>query len=158
MVKRRTRSLFSRQPMSRVLLFAIGIVTPLGILVVNASAFVMHNLTQFRLGIAACALISSLVLNGLTASWLLRLARRRAFPLYVAHPDWAVIVATVLVLATSIGAAIFTFIGMRDPARLPDGLAVLTAFLALFVPLGLTYLGRLLSGQQDPSLFQGPTS
>lgn len=158
MATRRPRSLLRRPAASRALLFAVGIVTPAGILVVNASAFVMRNLAQFRLGIAACALISSLVLNGLTASWLLRLARRKAFPIYLAHPDWSVILATILVLATSIAAAIFTFIGMRDPAHLPDRLAVITAFLALFVPLGLTYAGRLLSGQADPNVFQGPTS
>ena len=154
---RRPRSLLRRPAASRVLLFAVGIVTPAGILVVNASAFVMRNLAQFRLGIAACALISSLVLNGLTASWMLRLARRKAVAIYLAHPDWAVILATILVLATSIAAAIFTFIGMRDPTHLPDGLAVLTAFLALFVPLGLTYASRLLSGQQDANPFAGPT-
>jgi hypothetical protein len=157
MAARRARSMLSRrETQSRALLFAIGVITPVGILVVNASAFVMRNLAQFRLGIAACALVSSLVLNGLTASWLLRLARRRAVPLYLAHPDWAVILATVLVLATSIGAAVFTFIGMRDPSRLPDGLAVLTAFLALFVPLGLTYLSRLLSGQPEANPLQPP--
>ncbi len=128
---------------SRLVLVVIGVVTPIGILVVNASAFVMRNLAQFRIGIAACALVSSLVLNGLTASWLLRLARRRAFHLYMAHPDWAVIAATVLVIGTSVGASVFTYIGMSDPKHLPDGLAVLTAFLALLVPLGLTYLGRL---------------
>ena len=130
---------------SRLVLVAIGVVTPIGILVVNASAFVMRNLAQFRIGIAACALVSSLVLNGLTASWLLRLARRRAFHLYMAHPDWAVIVATVVVVGTSVGAAIFTYIGMSDTKHLPDGLAVVTAFLALLVPLGLTVLGRLLA-------------
>ena len=159
MATRRARSILSRrQTQSRALLFAIGVITPAGILVVNAAAFVMHNLAQFRLAIAGCALISSLVLNGLTASWLLRLARRKGFPLYLAHPDWAVILATVLVLATSAGAAIFTFIGMRDPGRLPDGLAVLTAFLALFVPLALTYASRLLTGQPDASPFDPPTN
>lgn len=158
MATRRPRSLLRRPAASRALLFAVGIVTPAGILVVNASAFVMRNLAQFRLGIAACALISSLVLNGLTASWLLRLARRRALAIYLAHPDWAVILATILVLASSIAAAIFTFIGMSNPTHLPDRLSVITAFLALFVPLGLTYAGRLLSGQPGPNPFQGPTT
>jgi D-alanyl-lipoteichoic acid acyltransferase DltB (MBOAT superfamily) len=128
---------------SRLLLVAIGVITPIGILVVNAAAFVMRNLVQFRIGIAACALISSLVLNGLTASWLLRLAGRREISIYVRHRDWATIVATIVVIGTSIGAAIFTYIGMRDPNRLPDGLAVLTALAALLVPLAITYFSRL---------------
>jgi hypothetical protein len=127
---------------SRLLLLVIGIITPIGILVVNAAAFIMRNLAQFRIGIAVCALISSLVLNGLTASWLLRLAARRAIPLYVEHRDWATVIATIIVVGTSVGGAIFTYIGMSNPNRLPDALAVLTALLALLVPLGITYASR----------------
>jgi D-alanyl-lipoteichoic acid acyltransferase DltB (MBOAT superfamily) len=128
---------------SRLLLVAIGIITPIGILVVNGAAFVMRNLVQFRVGIAICALISSLVLNGLTASWLLRLAGRRSIALYLKHQEWATIIATIVVLATSIGAAIFTYIGMSNPSHLPDTLAVVTSLLALLVPLGITYFTRL---------------
>jgi D-alanyl-lipoteichoic acid acyltransferase DltB (MBOAT superfamily) len=127
----------------RLLLLIIGIVTPIGILVVNAAAFVMRNLAQFRIGIAVCALISSLVLNGLTASWLLRLAGRRSIKMYLEHQQWATIIATIVVLATSIGAAIFTYIGMSNPSHLPDALAVVTSLLALLVPLGITYFSRL---------------
>lgn len=127
---------------SRLLLVVIGVITPIGILVVNAAAFVMRNLVQFRIGIALCALISSLVLNGLTASWLLRLAGRRSVSIYLQHRDWATIVATIVVIATSIGAAIFTYIGMSNPSHLPDGLAVLTALAALLVPLAITYFSR----------------
>src|SRR3979411_170656 len=85
---------------SRLLLIVIGITTPVGILVVNLSAFVMRNLQQFRVGIAVCALISSLVLNGLTASWLLRLAGKRSISIYVKHQEWATVIATTVVLAT----------------------------------------------------------
>src|SRR5947199_2139855 len=129
---------------SRIVLLAIGIITPIGMLVVNASAFVMRNLAQFRSGIAVCALISSLVLNGLTASWLLRLAARRSIAIYLQHQEWATIIATIVVLATSVGAAIFTYIGMRNPSHLPDTLAVVTSLPALLVPLGITYFNRLL--------------
>lgn len=135
---------------SRLVLLVIGIITPIGILVVNAAAFVYKNLAQFRIGIAACALISSLVLNGLTAAWLLRLAGRRSMSLYMEHRDWATIVATIIVIATSVGAAIFTYIGMSNPNRLPDGLAVLTALLALLVPLGITYVSRLFADPNRP--------
>ena len=133
---------------SRLVLLVIGIITPIGILVVNAAAFVMRNLAQFRIGIAVCALISSLVLNGLTASWLLRLAGRRAISIYLQHRDWATIVATIIVIGTSIGAAIFTYIGMSNPTHLPDSLAVLTSLLALLVPLGLTYFSRLFANNR----------
>jgi D-alanyl-lipoteichoic acid acyltransferase DltB (MBOAT superfamily) len=133
---------------SRLVLLAIGIVTPLGILVVNAAAFVMRNLQQFRIGIAVCALISSLVLNGLTASWLLRLAGRRSISIYVQHQEWAGVIATTVVLATSIGAAIFTYIGMGNPSHLPDTLSVITALAALLVPIGITYFSRLFANSR----------
>jgi len=42
----------------------------------------MAHLGAFRLGIAGCALLSGLVLNGLTAFWLLRLASQHAPPLF----------------------------------------------------------------------------
>ncbi len=133
---------------SRLLLVVIGIITPIGILVVNGAAFVMRNLQQFRIGIAVFALISSLVLNGLTASWLLRLAGRRSIGIYLQHQEWATIIATIVVLATSIGAAIFTYIGMSNPSHLPDTLSVLTALAALLVPIGITYFSRLFANSR----------
>lgn len=135
---------------SRALLLVVGVVTPLGILVVNAAAFVMRNLAQFRIGIAVCALISSLVLNGLTASWLLRLAGRRGISIYVQHRDWATVIATIIVIFSSVGAAIFTYIGMQDPKRLPDGLAVVTALIYLVVPLAITYFSRVFANTSHP--------
>jgi D-alanyl-lipoteichoic acid acyltransferase DltB (MBOAT superfamily) len=135
---------------SRLLLLVIGIVTPLGILAVNAAAFVMRNLAQFRIGIAICALISSLVLNGLTAAWLLRLATRREIALYTQHRDWATIIATIIVIGSSVGAAVFTYLGLNDPSHLPNGLAVLTALGALLIPLGITYLSRIFAGTSRP--------
>ncbi|HET9849224.1 MAG TPA: hypothetical protein VFR68_11785 [Candidatus Dormibacteraeota bacterium] len=133
---------------SRWLLLAIGIITPIGILVVNAAAFVMRNLAQFRIGIAICALISSLVLNGLTASWLLRLATRRSITIYLQHKEWGTIIATIVVLATSIGAAILTYLGLSNPNQLPNGLAVITSVLALLLPLAITYFSRIFANSR----------
>jgi uncharacterized membrane protein len=133
---------------SRVLFVVIGVVTPIGILVVNAAAFVMRNLIQFRIGIAICALVSSLVLNGLTASWLLRLAGRRSISLYLQHRDWATIVATIVVIGTSVGAAFLTYLGLSNPNQLPNSLAVITSLLALLVPVGITYFSRLFANNR----------
>src|SRR5215472_17913871 len=90
-----------------VLLF-LGVITPLGILAVNISAFVMGNLPAFRLVIAGCALVSGLVLNGLTAWWLLRLASRTANPLFTEYRVWAVGAAVVIVLLTAAGGGYLT--------------------------------------------------
>ena len=143
---------------ARLGLLVIGVTTPIGILVVNGAAFVMRHLAEFRLAIAACALISSLVLNGLTAWWILRLARRRAASFYDTYRPWVLALVVLVVIASSVGAAYFTHIGMRDPARMPDSLAVLTALLALTVPFTITYIGRRLAGLKGlPAPLDEPT-
>ena len=120
--------------------------TPLGILAVNASAFVMVHLAQFRIGIAACALISGLVLNGLTAWWLLRLASRNAPPLYREYRLWAIGAAVVIVLVTAGGGGYLTYLGLNDPKRLPDPLSVVVATFMLLLPLGVSVAARRIAG------------
>jgi hypothetical protein len=125
------------------LLLAIGIVTPLGILMVNLAAFVMAHLEQFRLLIAACALISSLVLNTLAVTWLTGIARRRSYRFYVEYPEIVRAVAAIAVVGGAALAAYFTYVGMRDPRQLPNLLAILASVLALLIPFGVALLGRL---------------
>ncbi|HLQ60688.1 MAG TPA: hypothetical protein VK131_02375 [Candidatus Acidoferrales bacterium] len=129
-----------------MVLLVIGVTTPLGILMVNGAAFVMRYLAQFRIGVAVCALVSSLLLNGLTAWWLLALANRSAAPLYAEYRRWAIGVAGLLVLLTSAGAGYLTYLGMSNPARLPDPLSILVATLALGLPFAVTYAGRRMAG------------
>ena len=70
--------MFRSRRVRESVLLTLGVITPIGILAVNFSAFVMAHLAQFRMGIAALALLSGLVLNGLTAWWLLRRIGRSA--------------------------------------------------------------------------------
>ncbi len=121
-------------------------ITPVGILAVNASAFVMVHLNAFRIGIAACALLSGLVLNGLTAWWLLRLASRNAPPLYREYRIWAIGAAVLLVLLTAGGGGYLTYLGLNDPKRLPDALSVIVATFMLLLPLAVSVAGRRLAG------------
>ncbi len=121
-------------------------ITPVGILAVNASAFVMVHLAQFRIGIAACALISGLVLNGLTAWWLLRLASRNAPPLYREYRVWAVGAAVVIVLLTAAGGGYLTYLGLKDPQRLPDPLSVVVSTVMLALPFAVSIVGRRMAG------------
>ena len=129
-----------------VVLLTLGVITPIGILAVNVSAFVMANLAAFRLVIAACALVSGLVLNGLTAWWLLRLASRNANPLFSEYRVWAVGAAAVIVLLTAAGGGYLTYLGMRDPHRLPDALSMVVASFMLLLPLAVTFAGRRMAG------------
>ncbi|TMC52312.1 MAG: hypothetical protein E6J20_12870 [Chloroflexi bacterium] len=106
----------------------------------------MVHLTEFRIGIAACALVSGLVLNGLTAWWLLRLASRNAPPLYREYRVWAVGAAALLVLLTAGGGGYLTYVGLKDPKRLPDALSVIVATFMLLLPLAVSVAGRRLAG------------
>lgn len=121
-------------------------ITPVGILAVNASAFVMVHLDAFRLLIAACALISGLVLNGLTAWWLLRLASRNAPPLYREYRVWALGAAVVIVLLTAAAGGYLTYLGLKDPQRLPDPLSVLVSTVMLALPFAVSIAGRRMAG------------
>jgi len=105
----------------------------------------MGHLDAFRLAIAACALVSSLLLNGLTALWILRAVAARATAIYTEYRNWLIGAAGVVVIASAAGAAYFTYLGMSDPRQLPNRVAVITAVLALGVPFGLTWIGRRIS-------------
>ena len=124
----------------------LGVITPIGILAVNASAFVMVHLSSFRVGIASCAVVSGLVLNGLTAWWLLRLARRNAPPLFRQYRTWAIGIAVLIVLLTAGGGGYLTYLGLKDPARLPDSLSVVVASIMLALPFAVSIAARRLFG------------
>jgi hypothetical protein len=135
----------SRRFREIVLLF-LGVVTPVGILAVNVSAFVMGHLAALRLIVAGCALVSGLVLNGLTAWWVLRLASRNANPLYREYRTWLIGAAVLLVAVTAGGGGYLTYLGMRDPAHLPDSLSMIVASFMLLLPLAVTFAGRRMAG------------
>ena len=86
------------------------------------------------------------MLNGLTAWWLLRLASRTAPPLYREYRWWAIGVTTLIVLLTAVGGGYLTYLGLRDPRRLPDSLSVVVATFMLVLPFAVTLAGRRMAG------------
>ena len=138
--------MLSSRRFREVALLTLGVITPVGILAVNASAFVMVHLNAFRIGIAACALVSGLVLNGLTAWWLLRLASRNAPPLFREYRTWAVGAAVLVVLLTAAAGGYLTYLGLRDPRRLPDALSVIVATFMLALPFAVSIVARRIAG------------
>jgi hypothetical protein len=138
--------MLSSRRLREFVLLTLGVITPIGILAVNASAFVMTHLQAFRFGIAGCALLSGLVLNGLTAWWLLRLARRTAPPLYREYRWWAIGVAVGIVLLTAGGGGYLTYLGLRDPKHLPDTLSVVVATFMLVLPFAVSLAARRIAG------------
>jgi hypothetical protein len=113
---------------------------------VNVAAFVMVNLAAFRLGIAACAVVSGLVLNGLTAWWLLRLVSRTSPPLYREYRVPALIGSVLIVLATAAAGGYLTYLGLRDPRRLPDVLSVVVAVGMIALPFAISIAARRIAG------------
>ncbi|HEX6488566.1 MAG TPA: hypothetical protein VF137_06790 [Candidatus Dormibacteraeota bacterium] len=105
----------------------------------------MANLAAFRVLIAACALISSLLLNGLTALYVLRAVAARATSIYTEYRNWLIGLAGLVVAASAAFASYFTYIGMQNPRNLPNQVAVITAVLALGIPFALTWIGRRIS-------------
>lgn len=106
----------------------------------------MAHLTYFRMGIAGSALLSGLVLNGLTAWWLLRLVSRTAPPLYREYRYWAIGSATLIVLLTAAGGGYLTYLGLKDPQRLPDPLSVIVATFMLALPFAVSLAARRAAG------------
>ncbi len=134
-------------PRAREIVFlVIGASTPVGILAVNGSAFVMQHLSQFAVGIAVCALISGLSLNGLTAWMVLGRAERFAPQLFAEYRIWLICAAVLIVLVTAGVGAYLTLLSMQRSDLLPNGWAVLTALWLLFLPVLMTFVARKLNG------------
>jgi hypothetical protein len=140
----RLRRLSPRQVREAIFLI-IGVSTPIGILAVNGSAFIMDHLLQFRVAIAVCALASGLSLNGLGAWAALNRARRFAPDLYEEYRYWLVGGAVIIVVAWSVFGAYLTYQSMKDRAQLPNIYAVLTAIWLLILPVAVTFVSRRLN-------------
>ena len=143
---RRLAAAATSRRVRELVLLSLGVITPIGILAVNASAFVMVHLDAFRVGIACLAVFSGLVLNGLTAWWLLRLASKTAPPLYREYRMWLVGAATLVVVLTAAAGGYLTFLGLRDPRRLPDALSVIVATIMLALPFAVSLVARRWAG------------
>ena len=140
----RGRRLDARQIREATFL-VIGLSTPLGILAVNGSAFVVDHLEQFRVAIAVCALASGLSLNGLGAWAALNRARRFVPDLYAEYRVWLVIAAVVIVVGWSVFGAYLTYESMKSRRQLPNLYAVLTALWLIFLPVAITFASRRLN-------------
>ena len=132
-----------RSPRLReAVILVVGTSTPVGILAVNGSAFIMQHLSQFQVAIAVCALVSGLSLNGLTAWVAVSRAERFAPRLFAEYRGWLVAAVVAFVVGFSAFGAYGTYVSMQDPKRLPNVYAVLTAVWLLFLPVLMTMIGR----------------
>jgi peptidoglycan biosynthesis protein MviN/MurJ (putative lipid II flippase) len=139
----------SSQRVREIVFLAVGASTPIGILAVNLSAYVMQHLSQFAVGIAVCALLSGLSLNGLTAWAILQRAERFVPQLFAEYRIWLVTVAVLVVLVTAVVGAYLTFLSMQNPRLLPNIFAVLTALWLLVLPVVMTFVARRMGLRSD---------
>ncbi len=117
---------------------AVGAFTPLGLLVVDGSAFVMRHLVAFRLVITTMALLSGVFLNSWVLVQLYRVFRGRWPAHRLARDDvQEVLVAmgVAVVLIASLLTAYFCYKGLENPARLPNWEIFVSACIALLGPL-----------------------
>ncbi|MGI8608069.1 MAG: hypothetical protein ACR2MY_02390 [Candidatus Dormibacteria bacterium] len=131
------------------LLAVVAVITPAGLVSVNVAAYVMANLAAFRLGITVSAVVSTIVLNGITAVAGYRLLETRfkdhGWLGWIFQPRHVVSNAVcggfLLVVAATIGGQL-TYKGLSDPRRLPNLSTFLAGLLGLAVPLVLAALFR----------------
>lgn len=138
------------QRFRELIFLAVGTSTPIGILAVNGSAFVMQHLPEFRVAIAICALVSGLSLNGLTAWAVLGRVERRVPQLVAEYRVWIVGAAGAFVVGFSIFGAYATYLSMQDPRALPNLYAVLTAIWLLVLPVLMNFVARRLNAGTRP--------
>jgi hypothetical protein len=137
----RNLSRLSSQRVREIVFLVVGASTPVGILAVNGAAYVMQHLGGFRTGIAVCALVSGLSLNGLTAWVAVERAERFAPQLFAEYRIWIVSAVGVFVIVFSSLGAYWTYQSMY-PQQLPNVYAVLTALWLLFLPVLMTFVAR----------------
>jgi len=128
-----------------VLLAAIALITPAGLVIVNAAAYVMVHLAAFRLAIAVSAVLSTAVLNGLTAVALYRVGQARwpdLWPFRESHGRAMLATGAAALLLLAGAAGLLTYRGLADPRRLPNLQTFLAGLAGLAVPLLLALFLR----------------
>lgn len=123
----------------------IGALTPLGLIAVNISVFVVKNLAEFRWGITILAFVSGLLLNSWAALNIYRTFQRR-------RPDHALVSdrnqelvlvgGMLIVIVAAFLTALFCYLGLSSEANLPNGLTFITGVGAFLVPIALQAIFR----------------
>jgi hypothetical protein len=127
---------------------AIGALTPVGLIVVNIAAFIVHHLAEFRLGISVLAFVSGLMLNSWTALKIYRIAKLR-FPnhgsLHDRNQEVVLVVGMAIIIAISFVEALFCYNGLSNERDLPNAATFVLGIVAIAIPILLQgFFGRVL--------------
>ena len=125
-----------------VIIVVIGVFTPLGVLAVNGSAFLMRHLPETRLILSFGALLSGLLLNSLAAYAGHRRARRHVPDLLREYRWWIWSLIVMIVVGSAVVGAYLTWLGLVDANQLPNRYAVIASFFLLLFPIAITAVAR----------------
>ena len=118
----------------------IGALTPVGLIVVNISVFIVKNLAEFRWAITILAFVSSLMLNSWAGLNIYRtLQRRRPDSPMVSerNQEIALVLGMLVVIIAAFLTALFCYLGLSSEANLPNGVTFITGVGAVLVPIVL---------------------
>jgi hypothetical protein len=134
----------------------IGSVTPIGLIVVNISVFIVKHLSEFRWSIAILAFVSSLMLNSWAGLNIYRAVQRRRPDHALVHErnqEFVLIGGMALITAAAFLTALFCFLGLSSEKDLPNGVTFITGVVAIAVPIVLQafFRGTLRPPRRDRS-------
>ena len=116
----------------------IGGITPVGLIVVNIAAFIIHHLAEFRLGITLCAFVSGVMLGSYQALNAYRVVKRRlpeADLLSESNEEMALLIGMLVVILFSAGTAFLCWEGLSSDKNLPNGLTFLGGAIGIAIPI-----------------------
>ena len=125
-----------------LIILVIGVFTPLGVLAVNGSAFLMQHLSETRLILTFGALLSGLLLNSLAAYAGHRRARRHVPDLLNEYRWWIWGLIAVIVVGSAVVGAYLTWLGLENASQLPNRYAVIASAFLLLFPFAITVVAR----------------
>ena len=123
----------------------IGALTPVGLIAVNISVFVVKNLASFRWGITILAFVSGLLLNSWAALNIYRtFQRRRPEHALVAdrNQELVLVGGMLIVIVAAFLTALFCYLGLSSEANLPNGVTFITGVGAVLIPILLQGIFR----------------
>ncbi len=123
--------------MKRWTIPVIGAVTPVGLIVVNISVFIVKHLAEFRWTIAVLAFVSSLMLNSWAGLNIYRLVQRRRPEHALVHErnqEVVLVGGMGVIIIIAFLTALFCYLGLSSEANLPNGVTFVTGAVAILLP------------------------
>lgn len=132
----------------------IGALTPVGLIVVNIAAFIVHHLAEFRWTISVLAFVSGVLLNSWAALKIYRVARSRrpnSALLSERNQELVLVGGLAIIIGVSFVTALFCYQGLSSEKNLPNSTTFITGVVAIAIPLVLQAIVTRI-GEAPPAL------